>query len=67
MTVCDDTGREAALEALDVAWGTAYDIGVSGGLWRARRADGTGGEIAAATPAGLDAAISADWAASERS
>ncbi len=52
-----------ALEALDLAWGAAYDIAFREGRYLARRVDGTGKALTADTPEELDAAIRADQAA----
>jgi len=60
----DDTTRGQArdyLNALDMAWGNAYDIGISDGMFYARRADGTGEALTGETPEELNAAIRADW------
>lgn len=52
-----------ALEALDFGWGEAYEIKVAGdGEWRARRRDGKGGCLEAATPDGLRQMIADDYA-----
>jgi hypothetical protein len=55
--------RPASLDAVRAAWGDLYDITASGARFRARRRDGTGPGLAAGTPAQLNAAIRADWAA----
>ena len=56
---------EDALDALRFHWGDAYEIEVSGGLWRAKRRDGLGGWIEADSPDGLGWAITADYAAKQ--
>lgn len=43
-------------------WGEAYEIGVAGGLWYARRLDGRG-KLEEAGPEALRAAILADYLA----
>ncbi len=57
--------EESALEALRWHWGDAYEIGVSGGRWRAKRRDGLGGQIEAPDdrpgPDGLGWAIADDY------
>jgi len=58
MTAAD---REA-LEALVFHWGDAYEIEHTEARgWRARRRDGLGGWLTAASPEGLLAGISADY------
>lgn len=57
-----DVDEDRALEALDLAWGAAYDIRVSAGQWGARRLGGAGTDISCSTPDELNAAIRADWA-----
>lgn len=49
------------LNAMDMAWGKTYDIGISGGMYYARRADGTGDALMAETPEELNSAIRTDW------
>jgi len=50
------------LEALRFHWDTAYQIEHDGeDGWRARRLDGLGGRLAADSPDGLFAAITADY------
>lgn len=56
-----DTDR--AIEALRLAWGTAYDLGFADGAWHACRLDGDGTLITGTTPDELNAAIRADWTA----
>jgi hypothetical protein len=56
-----DTDR--AIEALRLAWGTAYDLGFADGAWHACRLDGNGTLITGTTPDELNEAIRADWAA----
>jgi transcriptional regulator with XRE-family HTH domain len=51
------------LDAVRAAWGDLYDITASGARFRARRRDGTGPRLATDTPAQLNTAIRADWAA----
>lgn len=70
----NDAGRQAgggvaaaaardALEALRFHWDTAYQIEHDGGDgWRARRLDGLGGWLTAASPDELFTAITADYA-----
>lgn len=60
----EDTTRGLArdyLNALDMAWGNEYDIGISDGMYYAQRADGTGEALTGETPEELNAAIRADW------
>jgi hypothetical protein len=45
-----EVDEDWALEALDLAWGAAYDIWVSGGKDLARRIDGTGEPLPGDTP-----------------
>jgi hypothetical protein len=52
-----------ALETLRYHWGDAYDIGVGGGQWTARRRDGLGGILADPAPGGLRERITADYEA----
>ena len=52
-----------ALEDLDSLWGDEYDLGFRDGRYFARRVDGSGQALYAATPVELDAAIRADQAA----
>jgi hypothetical protein len=54
-----DTDR--AIEALRLAWGTAYDLGFADGAWHACRLDRDGTLITGTTPDELNAAIRADW------
>jgi hypothetical protein len=56
-----DTDR--AIEALRLAWGTAYDLGFADGAWHACRLDGNGTLITGTTPDELNEAIRADWTA----
>ncbi len=56
-----EVDEERVLEALFLAWGDAYDIGVSGGQWHARRVQG-GADLVGKTPDELTSAIRADWA-----
>jgi hypothetical protein len=44
-------------------WGEAYDLGVRGRQWRAKRRDGKGGWITAEDPQALVQAIRADYQA----
>jgi hypothetical protein len=53
------TDQERALDALRYDWGDAYDIGVD--EWQARRKDGKGGLIEAATPDQLRRLIIEDY------
>lgn len=53
------------LDALQAVWGDLYDITAARARFRARRRDGTGSALAADTPAQLNTAIRADWAARE--
>ena len=56
--------EEDALDALRLHWGgSAYEIEVSGGRWRAKRRNGLGGWIEAGSPDGLAYAIADDYAA----
>lgn len=50
-----------ALDALEWNWGEAYEIGVTEGLWHAKRRDGLGGTIDAAGPEDLKRAIKDDY------
>lgn len=51
-----------ALDALQWNWGEAYEIGVTGdGTWHAKRRDGLGGLIEAASPEGLRNAVEDDY------
>ncbi len=54
--------RRRAVEALALAWGDTYDIGSKGGVYYARRADGTGDALEGDTPDALNAAIRAGQA-----
>jgi hypothetical protein len=56
-----DVDERRALEALYLAWGDAYDIGISDGTWHARRV-GDDSDLSGRTPDELVAAIRADWA-----
>jgi hypothetical protein len=56
-----DTDR--AIEALHLAWGTAYDLGFADGAWHGCRLHGNGPLITDTTPDELNAAIRADWTA----
>ena len=58
-------GQRQAVEALGLAWGHKYDIGFKGGLYFARRDDGTGEALEAHTPDALDGLIRADDQARE--
>ena len=53
--------ERAILDALTCDWGAAYVIGCVNGRWRATRWDGTGEQLAGATPDNLAAALRADW------
>lgn len=55
-----EASEDPALEALDLAWGAAYDVWVSGGQYLTRRIDGTGEPLTGASPDELDQAIRAD-------
>jgi hypothetical protein len=60
--------RRRAVEALGLVWGDRYDIGaIRGGVYYARRDDGTGEALEADTPEAPDAAIRADQSAEVRS
>jgi hypothetical protein len=52
-----------AIEAVRLAWGTAYDLGFADGAWHACRLDGDGTLITGTTPDELNEAIQADRAA----
>ena len=54
--VLEPTEAEA-LEALRLAWGSAWDIGRPGAGWRAARRDGTGHVLTRASAAGLALAL----------
>jgi hypothetical protein len=54
---------DRAIEALRLAWGTAYDLGFADGAWHACRLDGNGTLITGTTPDELNEAIRADWTA----
>jgi hypothetical protein len=56
----DDTRH--GLNTLDLAWGFAYDIGISDGKYYALRTDGTGDVLTRDNLDELNAAIRADWA-----
>ena len=58
----DETGMPGpaeahALEALRLAWGTAWDIGGGSARWRAARRDGTGHVLTRASAEGLALAL----------
>jgi hypothetical protein len=58
----DDTGapeasEAEALEALQLDWGSAWDIGRGDARWRAARRDRTGHVLTRASAAGLDPAL----------
>ncbi len=55
-----DEGR--ALEALRLAWGDAYDIGIERGQWKARSRDTEARVFTGCIPDELVTAIRADWA-----
>jgi hypothetical protein len=55
-----DTADED-LAALQGAWAGTYDIGFDGPLWHANCLHGIPLLLTAKTPAGLAAAMSADW------
>jgi len=55
------TEDQMTLTAIAETWGVFYDTWFEGGMYRARRADGTA-LTPAPTPEGLDSAIRADWA-----
>lgn len=62
MTVAARGFELNALGALEWVWGEAYAFTVPGeDLWRARRLDGIGGAIEAASPEELRAAILDDY------
>ncbi len=54
---------DRAAEALQLAWGQAYDIGFAYGAWHACRLAGDAYLITATRPDELNAAIRADWQA----
>jgi len=56
-------GDTGPLEDLRHHWGSAYDIGASGGMYTARRRDGKGAILADALPEGLRLQIVADYRA----
>jgi hypothetical protein len=61
-TVEHPAGIEQALEALRFHWGDAYEIGHDDERgWWAKRRDGLGGDLTAAEPDQLHAAIVADY------
>jgi len=56
----DDTGvldEAEALEALRLAWGSAWDIGCGDTRWQAARRDGTGQVLTRASAGGLALAL----------
>ena len=56
----DDTPNPAeaeALEALRLAWGSAWDIGCASTRWQAASRDGTGRSLTRASAAGLEFAL----------
>jgi hypothetical protein len=57
-----EVDERRALEALYLAWGDAYDIGIRDGTWHARRVGGDDTDLAGRTPDELTVAIRADWA-----
>jgi hypothetical protein len=56
-------GQQAALDALQWHWGTAYHIGVDDGEWWYRRRDGKGATETATTPDDLRTMIITDYTA----
>ncbi len=57
-------GEDAGpLEELEFNWGSAYDIGLTDGMWTAQRKDGRGGTLADPLPEGLRLLIQADYVA----
>ena len=54
--------EDSALEALRLAWGDAYDVGVHRGAWTAISRDDEHRTLTGDTPDALNAAIRADWA-----
>jgi hypothetical protein len=57
-------GNDACeLDELRFHWGSAYDIGVTGRAYTARRRDGKGGALTAAGPDELHRLIVADYGA----
>lgn len=57
-----DVDEDCALEALRLACGDAYDIGVRRGVWTAISRDDEHRTLTGDTPDALSAAIRADWA-----
>ncbi len=57
-----DVDKDRALEALRLAWGDAYDVGVHRGAWTAISRDDEHRTLTGDTPDALNAAIRADWA-----
>jgi hypothetical protein len=56
-------GQRRAVDALALAWGNVYDIGCTrGGVYYARRDDGTGEALEGDTADALNRAIRADQA-----
>jgi hypothetical protein len=55
-------GEDRALQALDLAWGSLYDLWARGGRYLARRADGTGKPLTGDTADDLIQAMRADRA-----
>jgi hypothetical protein len=55
-----EVDEDRALEALRLAWGDAYDIGLECGRWVATGRDG-GHTVDGETPDALNRAIRADW------
>jgi hypothetical protein len=57
------TADSRELAELRHHWGEAYDLGVQGGTWRAKRRDDKGGWFTAEDPQALIEAIRADYQA----
>ena len=57
-----DVDEDAALEALRLAWGDAYDIGHEHGRWVGTSRGGQQRTLDGDTPDDLNRAIRADWA-----
>jgi len=57
-----EVDEDRALEALRLAWGDAYDIGVESGTWTAASRDAEGRTLTGDTPDALNAGIRADCA-----
>ncbi len=57
-----DVDEDLALEAIRLAWGDAYDIGVHRGVWTAISRDDEHRTLTGDSLDALNATIRADWA-----